>query len=317
MAYEPSFDAVKVEQLAQTAWTLLDRQIVLPKLIQTVNGFQGALDDKITIKVPGRANARRRDLRPATEVDRKIELDTITEQKFHVELTENIYSAVPIEDEVATLDLESFARQILAPQVRAVAVAYEDLVADEISSATYVHEVDLDEAKPFHTVVDASRLLDVCFVPRDGRILLVGSGVKTALLKSDQFITAISAGDAIAGQQLRTGQLGQIAGYSVYESMALPENEAYLFHKSAFAASTVTPVVPRGASYGKQLSGTDAPSLTWIMDYDAIYSRDRSILHFYAGANTFADKADARADNALVQAGGLLRAVKIVGDFSN
>lgn len=315
MAYTPSYDAVKIEKLAQTSWELLQRSIVLPGLINTLNGdqFKGALGDAITIKVPGRTKARTRALRPVDENARKIITDTLAENSFHVTLDTNIYNAIPIEDEVMTFDIEDFMRQILAPQVRALAVKYENLIADEISGADYLptHELVLDPAHAYESVIDADRLLDVAFVPKDGRVLAVGSSVKTALLKSEQFIKATSAGDSIAGGVLRSGQIGQIAGYSVFESMALPDDEAYLFHKSAFAASTVTPIVPRGAAFGKQITGGDAPSMTWICDYDADVSRDRSLVHFYAGTNTFKDLADVNADNALVAAGGLLRATKL------
>lgn len=315
MAYSDTihYDAVKVEKLAKTAWTLLDRQIVLPKLVQTRNGdeFIGTKGDSVTIKVPGRLKARSRKIRPADENARTIQMDSLAENSFQISITEDLYSAVPIEDEVLKLDLEEVVSKYLAPQVRAVAIQYENLIADEIANADYLETTTIDVANPYASVVDAAYLLDQAYVPRDGRILVAGSGVVHALRKSPQWIAATSAGDAIAGARLRTGVIGQIAGYDIVEVPALPLDKAYLFHRSAFAASTISPIIPKGASFGHSIAGGDAPSLTWIQDYDFLQSRDRSLVHVYAGVNTFKDLADANADNARVAAGGLLRATEL------
>lgn len=317
MAYTKHVDPYKVEKVAETAWTLLQREITLPNVINTRNGdeFVGALNDAVTIKVPARAVARKRALRPEDGA-RSIITDNLAEQSFHITIDEDIYSAVIIKDEVARLDIKDLMLEVVAPQVRAIAVKYEDKIAEEITSANYVHEVEFNVDKPYDSIVDASRLLDVSFVPRDGRTLVVGAGVKTALLKSGQLITASSSGDAIAGGMIRSGQVGQVAGYNVVESHALPEGEAYLLHRSAFAASALQPTIPRGAAFGKSIAGGVGVPLTWICDYDFDQSQDRSVLHFYAGTNTFLDKPDERADNALVAAGGLLRAVKLEIDPS-
>lgn len=317
MAYTPHIDPIKLERATKTAWELLQREIVLPNVINTRNGdeFVGALDDAVTIKVPARANARRRDLRPE-DGSRTIVADDLTWQKFQITIDEDIYSAVNIKDEVLRLDIEDLMTEVIAPQVRAVAVKYEDKIAEEITTADYVFEREFDVDKPYESIVDASRDLDSAFVPRDGRTLIVGPGVKTALLKSSQLITASSAGDQIAGGMLRTGQIGQIAGFNVVESHAIPDGEAYLIHRSAFAASALQPAIPRGAAFGKGIASGHSVPLTWICDYDFSESQDRSVVHFYAGVNTFKDKPDARADNDIVAAGGLLRAVKLEIDPS-
>lgn len=315
MAYSPSYDAVKIEKLAKTSWELLGRAIVLPRLIQTRNGdeFIGTKGDAVSIKVPGRLKARRRDLRPVDEASRTLQLDTLAESKFQIQIDQNIYSATPMEDEVLKMDIEDAVRQVLAPQIRAVAIDYENLIADEITGADYLAEnvIAFDADNPYESIVRAAHQLNKAYVPRDGRTLIVGSGVALAIRLSKQLIVASSSGDAIAGNMLRTATMGQLAGVNIVEVDVLPEGEAYMFHRSAFAASTISPVIPDGASYGKQISGGDAPSLTWIKDYDFLVSRDRSLVHFYAGVNTFKDLADSNADNDLVAGGGLLRAVKL------
>lgn len=306
---------LKIEKLASTALALLDREIVLPGLVTVSSGaeFVGALDDTVTIRVPARTMARSRALRPVDENARTIILSDLEEQAIHIILDEDLYNAVGIEDEVATLDIADFGSQVLLPQVRAVALAWENKIAGEITGATYIHEVEWDDARPFDSMVDARKLLADSFVPTDGRRMVVGSGMEAALLKSDQLIRYDSSGDASA---LKTATLGRIAGVDVVVSQAIPEDEGYLFHKSAFSAAWRAPVVPRGASFGKSVSATGGIALTWLCDYDAMQSRDRSIVHVYTGTNHTVDPADENADNDLVAAGGFLRAVKFTRDAS-
>ena len=305
---------LKQSKIASTALALLDREIVLPNVITVGNGgeFKFALDDTVTIRVPARTKAKRRDLRPATENDRTIQLSDLEEQSIQVKLEYNIYNAIGIEDEVATLDIADFGTQVLNPQVRAVSVDWENLIAEEIVNAPYTNTVVFDPDKPYHSVVRANRLLGDAFVPRDGRTLLIGAGVEEALQTSGQYINASSSGDAVAGNALQEATLGfKVAGYNPVVSYAIPENKAYLFHRSAFSAAVVAPIIPKGAVYGKSINGVNGLALTWLQDYDALQSRDRSIVHFYAGTNHTIDPADENADNAKVAAGGFLRAVEL------
>jgi len=314
MVYNPSVDVVKAEKLASTAWELLQRQIVLPRLVNNFNGndFKGALGDTIKIPVPARTKARRRALRPATEQDRTIQMSSLEESFFNVTITDDLYNAIPIEDEVLTFDIDNVLTRVLAPQVRAVAIDVENLIAEEIENADYkpAFDLELDPAKPYNALVKASTLLKRAYVPMDGRVLLVGSNVEASLLTSDQFIKQSSSGD-IATSMLQTATLGTIAGYTAVSCDVIDPDTAYLFHKSAFAFSAVSPVIPRGAAFGQQVGSDAGVPLTWIHDYDFLVSRDRSLVHTYAGTNTFKDQPDANADNSLVAEGGLLRAVRL------
>ncbi len=314
MVYTPSVDVVKAEKLAQTAWELLQRQIVLPKLVANFNGndFKGALGDTIKIPVPARTKARRRALRPATEDARKIQMSSLEEGFFSVTITDDLYNAIPIEDEVLTFDIDNVLTRVLAPQVRAVAIDVENLIAEEIENADYLpsHEIGFDAARPYDSIVDADTLLGRAYVPRDGRVLLVGTNVMSAMRKSDQFIKQSNSGD-IAQSMLQSSMVGEVAGYNAVWCDVIDPDTAYLFHKSAFAFSAVTPQIPRGAAFGQQVGSPAGVPLTWIHDYDFLVSRDRSLVHTYAGTNTFKDQPDENADNDLVAGGGLLRAVKL------
>lgn len=306
-----TFDAYKAPKIASTALELLKREIVLPSLVTTnaSGDFKGALNDTINIRVPGRTTARKRALRPANEAARTIQLSDIEERSIPVTLDEDIYSAVGLEDEVATLDLTDFGAQILEPQTRSVGVAWENKIAALLRYAPYKNTLTWSATKPFDTLIDARKLLNDAGVPQNNRVLVVGSAVEALLLKSDQLIRYDSSGDASA---LKDATLGKIAGFTVVTSLAVPEGHAYVFHKSAFAAAWRAPVVPRGAAFGASVSAPGGLALTYLQDYDAMQSRDRSIVHVYTGANHVADLADPDGETALQVAGGLIRGVKII-----
>ncbi|AXQ64388.1 major capsid protein [Gordonia phage Neville] len=309
-----TFNAVKVEKLANYSLNLLQRSIILPSTITVKSGeeFRGALGDAITIKIGARTKAKRTLIRPATENDRNIEFSDMSEQKTHVYLKHRIYNAQALEDEKAKLDVEDVFSQIVAPQVRSVAIDFENLIAEEISGAPYKFVVDVDPDKTYHAFVEANRLLGQAFIPDDGRTLLVGANFEAALRLSPQFIAASSAGDTIASSLLARASLGTINGYNVVKSYALPANEAYIIHRSAFSAAWLAPVVPDGASWGKSIGAEGGLSLTWLKDYDFSKGRDRSLVHVYAGTNTTIDEPDENADNEVVAEGGFLRGAKLV-----
>lgn len=227
-------------------------------------------------------------------------------------LDERIYSAVGLEDEKAKLDVEDLFAQVVAPQVRAVALDFENKIAEEIKDAPYKHVVEVDPNKPYSAFVEANRLLGLSFVPDDNRTLLVGANFEAALRNSDQFINASRSGDELASSLLARASLGTINGYNVVKSYALPADEAYIIHKSAFSAAWLAPVKPDGVPFGKSLGATGGLSLTWLKDYDFMQGRDRSLVHVYAGTNTTVDEPDENADNEVVAGGGLLRAAKLV-----
>jgi hypothetical protein len=271
---------VKSEQFAALTLGMLERELILPRLIW-LNGFgdfAGAKDDTISIRVPGRLTARTRQLR-ATGSDRNIIMDTLTEQKIDVTLTTDVYSAVPCTDEELTLDIPNFGVQILAPQVRAVAEGMELAVADEFRSAPYTFTIVVDPAKTHDSFVDARKALNDENVPFGERVLVVGSGIEAAILKDPQFVHADQSGSDAA---LREAFVGRIAGFDVIVSNSLDDDEGYAFHKTAFTMVTRAPVIPDGAAYGASQS-YNGLAMRWLRDYDFTTTTDRSLVDCYAG----------------------------------
>lgn len=308
-----TISTIKVGKIAAAGLALLEREIVIPNLVTTRTDVGGDLDDVVTIKIPARAKARSMALRPANEVDRTIQLDNLTQRSVQVTIDENIYHAVGIEDEVNTLDVTSFAAEILQPQVRAIAEAWEDKIAGVIEDAPYVHEVDGTTARPVDAILDARKLLFQSDVEPNGCTLLIGSEVEAIFSKSDQ-IQRVDWAGGDNSTAIRDASIGRIGGYNAVVSNAIDPFGAYIFHKTAFSSAWKAPKIPQGAVAGKQvqLQGGKGAALTWIVDYDALQQRDRSVVRVYAGAGYTSDPADDVATNTFVKNGGLIRAAKIV-----
>lgn len=291
---------LKGDVIAATALGLLERELVLGSLVMTDPGadFAGAKNDTVTIRVPATLNAREYNWRNDRASD--IVLDDIVEDSVAVALNKDFYSAVAISDEQLSLDIKDFASQVLAPQVRAVATAFDSGIASLISGATYQTTVAMDATDPFAAFVDARAALNKAHVPSGGRVMLVGADIETALLKSDRVSDVSKAG---ADTALREATVGRLAGFEIVSSSAIPATEAFAFVPSAFIAATRAPAIPQGATFGSS-QAYNGLSLRWIKDYDAAKLRDRSIVNLYAGFSVVQDPISTSSKK-------LLRAVKI------
>lgn len=293
---------IKPTVIVRTALGLLEREIVIPGLVWTdgLGDFAGSFNDTISLRVPGRLTARRRNLRGAENVaaptGRQIISDSLTETKVDVTLDQDSYSSVKITDEELTLDIADFGAQVLAPQVRAVAEDLEAGIVSEMQAADYETEINLDVSNPYNGIVDARKALNDANVPLAGRRLVVGSAVEAAILKSEAFRRVDQSGSDNA---LREAMIGKIAGFDVYTSNALAEDEAYAFHMTAFILAMRAPMIPDGATFGKSES-YQGLAMRWLRDYDYANVQDRSLVDTFFGTAVVEDGAD-----------GFIRAVKL------
>lgn len=285
---------IKADRVAAAALGLLEREIVIPGLVWRDAGgdFRGAGGDTISIRVPARTQARTRTLRgargAASEGTGIITMDELTETKVDVTLDTDVYNAVPVTDEELTLDITDFGQQILAPQVRAVAEGVENAVVAEMTGATYATELTLDTTDPYHTFVDAHVALNKANVPRTERFAIVGADVEAVILKSDHLSKVDQSGSEAA---LRRAQIGMLANFPVYASNAIPADEAFLFHRTAYVLGMRAPVVPDGATFGASRAAFGL-SMRWLRDYDFRNVQDRSLVDTYIGTNIVADGPD-------------------------
>ena len=293
---------LKPTVVVDTAIKLLQREIVLPQLVW-LNGlgdFAGKYQDTITIRVPARTVAHRRSFR-GTGAARNLVTEDLTENAIAVTLDHDVYHAVALTDEELTLDITDFAGQVLNRQIRAVAEDLENGLVETIAGANYAqnnHLVTTTEGNLWPAIIEARRKLNDAYIDRAGRVLVVGSAVEAAFLKDPQFIRYDATGDA-PNSALRDATIGSVAGLNVVVSDALPHQDAFLFHPTAFIMATRPPAAPRGASFTSAATANGL-AIRWLMDYDFSATTDRSLVDTFVGYQSVVDPVD-----------GFVRACKI------
>lgn len=302
---------LKAGQIVQAGLAVLERDIVLPGLVESSASrhFSGRspANDTVSIRVSGRTVAKDYAWRDHSSA---IELSDLNEFKVDVKLDTHPYNAVALTDEELTLDLFDFTEQVIVPQTRAVAERIEDKVAAAITSATYPAGSNIaittgTDGLDFHAAaVDARKVLNDYHVPVQGRVLLVGTGIEAGILKSAQFRKVDQSGDANA---LRSATIGNVAGMPVVVSQAIAPNEAFVFHRSAFQQVYRVPATPLGGvdtasgSYG-------GVALRWLRDYDSSHLTNRSIFDTFFGISVIEDPDDYTNPSSTLS---LKRAVKL------
>ena len=272
---------IKETQIVEAAALLLQREIVLPRLVWTQPdaNFKGALNDTVTLRVPAVLAARTRTLRAAAA----LVADTLTETSVPIVLDTHVYSLLNITDEELTLDIADFAAQVLAPQMRAVAEGMENSIVDALEGANEADTISMDDDAPYDTLVDAGRILNDNNVPRNGRVLVMGSGIESVILKSDKFSKVNESGTSDA---LRDATITRAAGFTLVGSNAVDPWTAYAMDQYAVAFANVAPALPEGATMKSRVS-TAGLALRYIRDYNPTNSTgpvDRSLVDAFVGA---------------------------------
>lgn len=288
----------KPEKFVPMFLGVLDRELVTPLIVTRANDadFVGALNDTVSMRVGGlRAKARKYEWRTRTN---PIVLDDIQGgDKIAIKLDTHTYSATSLTLEQLTLDEINLTTEVLAPQALAVAEDLESDVVAALQAAPFKRTIAADSSTdPLLVATEARRLLNADKVaPLSGRFFLVGTDVEAAWLASDRLSKYDSTGQD-GTPALRDATIGRLAGAPVIVSQALPPDFAFYGHKSALVLGNVAPVVPNGATYGRRGVSKNGIAMTWIMDYDANYSRDRSIVQSFSGITSVQDERKANGD---------------------
>jgi hypothetical protein len=276
---------IKAGQIVMAAQLLLQREIVLPRLVftQPGNAFVGALNDTITLKVPAVLSSRTRTMRSSTA----LVADDLSETSVPVQLDTHVYQLLNIKDEELTLDIIDFTRQILAPQMHAVAEGLEDVIGAALTAANpFAADITVDDDdEPYDMAVDAAKALNDLNVPRAGRVLLVGSTLEAAFLKSDKLSKVNESGSDSA---LREATITRVAGFTVVGSNAIGPNEGYAFDRFAIALGAVAPALPDGATHKARVVEAGI-GMRFLRDYNPSNSTgpvDRSLVDIFAGASS-------------------------------
>lgn len=315
---------IKAEKVVGALVGALIRETVLPQLVwlDPAGDFTGAKNDTINLTIPSVTSARTRTMRSGTTRTR----DSLAEGKVALVLDTNLYKDVEITDEELTLDIKDFGAQVLAPIASAMALGWEDEIADTMSGATYAHSINFDDDDIHAVFVDAKTQLDKANVPMSGRAVALGSNLAGLVGKNDQTRRYDGGGD-LAPVALREATVERLAGFRIVTVPGLDPDTGFAFHRTAYAASSKVPVVPAGVSFGASMS-SQGFAMRVIRDFDSSADGWVDILGFDAfvgstavkdhGAFNSAGKwvpaADPDNDNSTDAK--LIRAVKLVGPGS-
>jgi formaldehyde-activating enzyme involved in methanogenesis len=256
---------LKASAVRDTVLSALSRMLTIaPTVWRDAGGsFRGVANDTITIRVPAYTVANSRALRSGSPRERK----GLYEAPVQVTLSTNLYRDVVLTDEHQTLDIMNFGRQVMNPILEAIARGIEDGLVSTIVGADYEYEVSVDASNPYTSVVQARKHLNDGRAPFANRYLAVGSSVAAALLESPQFARADQSGTT---QSLREGVIGRVAGFTTLESPAIPPDEGYAYHQTAYALSLQAPVVPRSFTGFTVVSDGFAIRFVQVPDPDEI-----------------------------------------------
>lgn len=245
---------LKPTVIVNTALGLLTRTVTLPRLVwrdPVAERYIGALNDTVSIRLPAFVTANERALRSGTPRAKT----SLYERKVDITLDTDIYVQTDCSDEMLELDVANFGSQVLEPIIGGIGRKIDDKLVAAITGATYENEITYVKSTdtPYASVAVPARLyLNNAYVPSTGRVLVCGSDLESEILTDDQFIKASSIGDSAVGT-VREGRIGRIAGFDVYGSdtvPAIPSDEAYAFHSTAYALTLHAPQVPAGAQGG-------------------------------------------------------------------
>ncbi|QPB09545.1 major capsid protein [Streptomyces phage Sycamore] len=285
-------------KLVAAALPLLKRSLILSAFIDKQSGadFKGAQGDVLNIRRPAVLAARSEAI--TRSKTRSILTDEIVESTIQVKLDQHVYSAVDITDAEATLDIESFAGQILAPQVEAIASDLDLKVRDALETlpaltdangATVVIGRVADpeaQAKAIRFAIPKLRQrLNKNHVPAGGRVLLVGSEIEAALINDPHLTKLDESGTTDA---LREASIGRLYGFTIVSSDVIEPDEMIAVHPTAFKLAMIAPVAPAGAAFASSQSANGV-AMRYIRDYNSDKAMDRSFLSVYTGISPVLD----------------------------
>ncbi|MFE4367943.1 MULTISPECIES: hypothetical protein [unclassified Streptomyces] len=286
------------QKLVGAALPLLKRQMILSAFIdkQSAADFKGAQGDVLNIRRPAVLAARSEAI--TRSKTRSILTDEIVESTIQVKLDTHVYSAVDITDAEATLDIESFGVQILAPQVESIASDLDLKVRDALETlpsltdangAQVVIGRNADpeaQAKAIRFAIPKlRRKLNDNHVPQGGRILLVGSEIESLLIGDPHLTKLDESGTTDA---LREASIGRLYGFTIVASDVVEPDEMIAVHPTAFKLALIAPVAPAGAAFASSQTANGV-AMRYIRDYNSDKAMDRSFLSVYTGISPVLD----------------------------
>ena len=278
---------VNPERNAATALAALEDSLVLPNFMQKegIDQFKGAKNGAVNIKVEGVLPYREYGWR--NDRTNPIQFDAYAERSLTVNFQGDIYSAVQLIDEQATMDAIGWDR-LAVKQGEAVGRGIEQKALAAISGTDFDVEVTVNEADMRSALIYLRRVANAVKVP-GRRVLVVSPDFEMALLGTENLTFANAVGDARAAQAVQDATLGRVYGFDVVVANELPANSAYLFIDNAFVVATGAPVAPQSVKHVATKATPNGFATRWLTDYDAAHLTDRSVVNTYVGFRAIKD----------------------------
>jgi hypothetical protein len=216
-----------------------------------------------------------------------ITVDPLTEVPVTIAVT-HVYDAVTVTDEDLSLSIEDYGRQVLGPQIAAVATRAElelgallnaraadlSFPADPVDLADEGYRREMEDA-----ILAAGEMLDENDVPAGGRFAAVSPSVARRLSRIDKFTQVDTTGrrDALA-----EASLGRLHGFTFTKSNALTAGSAHFYHQSGLAMGWLAPVI--GAGVAGAVATSQGISLTALRQYRAETLSENAVVHTYVGS---------------------------------
>lgn len=271
---------LKSAPISALAIELLKRSIVLPATVMRVTGdeYTGRSGGTVTLDVPVPRVARQQSTPSADIV-----FDDVNATPVDVTLNHH-YDAALVSDETWTLELAEFGRQVLRPQVAAVAAAVEQELASVMNaldaSPTIEWASSPDPDDDLATVLSVREALTNAGVPAGDRFLAVSPSIATRLLTIPTFTKAGDRGSVMA---LEKATIGEVYGLTVVESVELDAGTAIGYHASGFALGNPPPAIPTSA-LDAAIIKEDGLALRHVLAFVAEKLSSASVISTFAGA---------------------------------
>lgn len=279
---------IKSEKYVGLGLAALEQFALLPNIFKRISGdsFRYAKDDTVHWTTGRVTTARDYEWRTRTA---PIILDKIGQTRVNISLDTHIYQGVAVTNEQRTMDVRSFATEIVQPQVQALINRAEGKVVMGLRAADFktplpaVYEND----DPYQWALRVRALLNSQGAPRAGRYLLVGANVENWLLRTERIAPPGSTPET--SRAVRDAVLGRMADMDIVPVPALEDNEIFAVTRDALAIANVAPVKPEGVVDGA-IRRYNNWSLLHTYNYDPSYQQNTSVLSTFMGVSSVNDE---------------------------
>jgi N4-gp56 family major capsid protein len=156
-----------------------------------------------------------------------ITYSALSDSDLTLTVDQSKYFAFKVEDIERRQALPGFVEQAAAGAAYGIADTVDAYVASLLYDAVNgtandygAFTADISDKTAYNLFVELRTILNRANVPSDGRYVVVPPEVTAALLQDDRFTDASKAN---TDQALRNGEVGRIAGFTVYESNQTPD----------------------------------------------------------------------------------------------